>query len=59
MKDLRRIRIEENILLGNNILIDLILSNLIVLMVQLGSITWGTMRVISRKFVQKETRKTF
>ncbi len=56
MRDLRAIRIEEDLLLGNSRAADWIMSWLVVLLVKIGSKLWGTMRLISRKLVHPNQR---
>lgn len=55
-KDLRRIRIQEDILLLNSKLIDFILTNLAILLIKAGSITWRGLRSLSHGFVKENNR---
>ena len=56
MRDLRAIRIEEDLLLGNSRMADWILSWLVVLLVNTGGKLWGAMRIISRKLIHPDQR---
>jgi glycosyltransferase involved in cell wall biosynthesis len=56
MKDLRRIRKEEKLLMANSLLVDFIASWLIVGMVNLGSLIYRIMRKFSRHWVREEVR---
>ena len=58
MKDLRRIRKEEKLLLANSYLIDYIVSWVIVGAVNLGGVTYRFMRATSRKWLKEEVRFT-
>ena len=56
MKDLRRIRKEEKLLMANSLLVDFIASWLIVGMVNLGGLVYRIMRKFSRHWVREEIR---
>ena len=56
MKDLRRIRKEEKLLLANSLFVDYIASWFIVGAVNLGGLLYKIMRTSSRKWVKKEVR---
>ena len=58
MKDLRRIRKEEKLLLANSYFIDYIASWVIVGAVNLGGVIYRFMRTTSRKWVKEEARVT-
>ena len=56
MKDLRRIRKEEKLLMANSLFIDYLASFIIVCMVNIGGATYRVMRKFSRYWVQEESR---
>jgi glycosyltransferase involved in cell wall biosynthesis len=58
MKDLRLIRIEENLLIGNNKVIDAMASTLIVWIINFSGKLYGLLRTFSRKFIVETTRVT-
>jgi hypothetical protein len=58
MKDLRRIRKEENLLIGNNILLDSIASFVIIQIVRISGRMYSILRVISRTFIEEAPRVT-
>jgi glycosyltransferase involved in cell wall biosynthesis len=58
MKDLRRIRIEENLLIANSKVLDAIASSLIVWIVNLSGKLYALLRIFSRKFISELPRMT-
>lgn len=56
MKDLQRIRIEENLLLGKSKLLDTVISSLVVFTINFGAYSWAFMRRVSRKLVSDDSR---
>jgi glycosyltransferase involved in cell wall biosynthesis len=56
MRDLRAIRIEQDLLLGKSKAIDWILSWVVVSLVNAGGVIWSGMRLISRKLVHPDER---
>ena len=59
MRDLRQIRIQEDLLLLNSRTLDLILSKIVIILISGGGLIWNSMRLISRKLVGKELRQEF
>lgn len=59
MRDLRQIRIQEDLLLMNSKTLDLILSEIIVNLLRIGNIVWKFMRLMSRKLIPPEDRLKF
>jgi glycosyltransferase involved in cell wall biosynthesis len=59
MRDLRQIRIQEDLLLLNSRIIDLLLSKIVVILISVGSFVWKSMRLISRKLARQELRQEF
>jgi hypothetical protein len=58
MKDLRRIRKKEELLLANSLFVDYLASWFIVGAVNLGGFLYRIMRISSRKWVKKEDRNS-
>jgi len=58
MKDLQAVRVEANLLLGGNKLIDNFLSSIIVALVNFGGISWNLMRKIGHRVIQEPKRIT-
>lgn len=54
--DLRRIRIEENLLLLNSRIIDLSLTYLTISLIKIGGVTWNLIRRVSHGFVNEPPR---
>ena len=59
MRDLRKIRIGEDLLLMNSKSLDFVLSMLVVNLIRIGSVVWKSMRLISRRLTKREMRQEF
>jgi glycosyltransferase involved in cell wall biosynthesis len=58
MKDLRAVRKETNLLIGNSDTIDLIVSDVVVFLVNLGGVLWNILRKIGHRLIKEPNRVT-
>jgi glycosyltransferase involved in cell wall biosynthesis len=58
MKDLRGVRFETNLLLGGNRFYDKIISEVIIMLIQIGGLCWNLMRKLGHRIIQEPKRIT-